>query len=208
MEDPSGAAVIHAQVDVEESATHHHQRVSSDAAGRFALAALTPGGYLIVVSAPGLALAKTECQVELGTTSQVTAHMSLESVSAETTVTATTQESSAAATDAIGSAELGLLPLDGRRWQSFALLTPQANPATAEFDLLSFSGLAPTANSTRIDGVDDDQSYSGVPRGSGQDSGSEVEDETESGGSAHAAQRGLRCRRGRRTASGHGVHVL
>ncbi len=190
VDDASGAAVAHAQVDVEEGATEHHQLVSSDGEGRFALVALSPGAYRVAVSAPGMALAEVECEVQLGATVQVVARLSVQGVVAETTVTAETQESAAEVTAAIGSAELSVLPLDGRRWQSFALLTPQANPATAEFDLLSFSGLAPTANSTRIDGVDDDQSYSGVPRGNGQESGSEVEDETESGGATHAAQRG------------------
>ncbi len=191
VEDVSGAAVREAQIDLEDLATHQHQRLTSGAEGRFDAIALTPGSYGLQVSAAGLADAAVEVQVQLGAVAEVTTRLAVQRVAAEITVTATTEESAAAAaTNVLSSPEIGLLPLDGRRWQSFALLTPQANAATAELDLLSFSGLAPTANSTRLDGVDDDQSYSGVPRGNGQESGPEVEDETEDGGSARAAQRG------------------
>ena len=191
VEDVSGASVHDAQLDLEELATQSHQRFASGADGRFDVIALTPGTYHLQVSAPGLADAEAQIQVQLGATAEVTTRLAAQRVSADVTVTATTEESAAAAaTNVLSRPEIDLLPLDGRRWQSFALLTPQANPATAELDLLSFSGLAPTANSTRVDGVDDDQSYSGVPRGNGQDSGPEVEDETEDGGSARAAQRG------------------
>ncbi len=55
--------------------------------------------------------------------------------------------------------------MNGRRWQTFALLTPTANPDPEEGNLLSFRGLSPTQNSTRIDGADDDQSFGAVPRG-------------------------------------------
>ena len=189
--DITGVAVADAQIDVEETATHHHQALTSDANGQFDVLALPPGFYRLIVSTVGLSPAETQLEVKLGSSSQVTTRLALPHVSAEVTVTATTEESAtAASTEVISTPELSSLPLDGRRWQAFALLTPQGNAATAELDLLSFSGLAPTANSTRIDGVDDDQSYSGVPRGNGQDSGPEVEDEIEGGSSPRAAQRG------------------
>ncbi len=190
--DVSGAPVCNAQLDLEELATQSHQRLLSGSDGQFDAIALAPGMYRLQVSAPGLAEAEAEVQVQLGATTEITTRMSVQRVSADVTVMASTEESAAAAaaTNVLSSSGIEQLPLDGRRWQSFALLTPQANAATAELDLLSFSGLAPTANSTRIDGMDDDQSYSGVPRGIGQTSAAEVEDETEGGSSPRAAQRG------------------
>ncbi len=191
VEDASGAVVRKARIDLEELATHRHLLLESDRAGRFDAIALLPGTYSLKVSAAGLFPAESELQVQLGATAEITTRLQVQHVSAEITVTETGEESApAASTQVIASPELGLLPLDGRRWQSFALLTPQANQATAELDLLSFSGLPPSANSTRVDGVDDDQSYSGVPRGSGQESGPEAEDETEGSGSPQSAERG------------------
>ena len=191
LEDPSGAAIRGAHINVEDLATRQQYATDSDANGRYDVIALTPDTYRVHVVASGFSAVETDLSVQLGATAEITTRLQLQSLKAETTVTATSEESAAAtATDVIGRAEISLLPLDGRRWQSFALLTPQANPATAELDLLSFSGLSPTANSTRIDGVDDDQSYSGVPRGNGRDSGPEAADETESSGSPTAGQRG------------------
>ncbi len=192
LEDPSGAAVRGARIDVVDLATQQHHATATDADGRYDVIALTPAVYRVRILAPGFAAVETDLSVQLGATARMATRLHLQSVATETTVIATSEESAtAAATDVLGTAEIGLLPLDGRRWQSFALLTPGSNPATAELDLLSFSGLAPTANSTRIDGVDDDQSYSGVPRGNGQDSGPEAADETESSGSPAAGQRGF-----------------
>ena len=190
VEDLSGAPVPTAEIDLEDLATDQHQALRVAPEGSFDAIALTPGLYRLTVSAPGLATAESDVQIRLGATAEVTTHLQPQRLTAEITVTATAEESAVAATTSvISSQEIALLPLDGRRWQSFALLTPQANPATAELDLLSFSDLAPTANSTRIDGVDDDQSYSGVPRGNGADTGTEAEDETES--RSAAATRGF-----------------
>ena len=56
------------------------------------------------------------------------------------------------------------MPVNGRRWQTFALLTPTVNADPQGDGLLSFRGVASTQNSSRIDGGDDDQSYGSVPR--------------------------------------------
>ena len=47
--------------------------------------------------------------------------------------------------------------------------------------LLSFAGMAPTQNSSRVDGVDADQSYGAVPSGTGEDGGAEAEEKREGG---------------------------
>jgi hypothetical protein len=89
--------------------------------------------------------------------------------------------SSAAVASTVTSDELQSLPVNGRRWQTFALLTPTVNADPDGVGLLSFRGAASTQNSSRIDGGDDDQSFGAVPRGTGGDSGPEVEDAVESG---------------------------
>ncbi len=189
VEDLSGAPIASPQIDLEDLATHRHSSVNLAPDGSFNAIALSPGTYRLTVSAPGMAASQADLQIQLGSTTDLTTRLQPQQVTAEITVIATSEETAPAATTRILTGpEIAALPLDGRRWQSFALLTPQANPTTAEFDLLSFSGLAPTANSTRIDGVDDDQSYSGVPRGSGQQTGPEVEDESEGRGSATATR--------------------
>lgn len=53
--------------------------------------------------------------------------------------------------------------------------------------LLSFGGMAPTQNSSRMDGVDADQSYGAVPSGTGDDGTAEAEERRE-GGEVDAAE--------------------
>ncbi len=65
--------------------------------------------------------------------------------------------------------EIERLPVNGRRWQTFALLAPVVNADATGDDLLSFRGMAATQNSTRMDGASDDQSFGAVPRGAGGD---------------------------------------
>src|ERR1700736_962744 len=62
-----------------------------------------------------------------------------------------------------------------------ALLAPTVNTDPEGDGLLSFRGVASTQNSSRIDGGDDDQSFGSVPRGTGIESGAEVEDAAEVG---------------------------
>jgi hypothetical protein len=71
--------------------------------------------------------------------------------------------------------------VNGRRWQTFALLMPTVNVDPEGDGLLSFRGVASTQNSSRIDGGDDDQSFGSVPRGTGIESGAEAEDAAEVG---------------------------
>jgi hypothetical protein len=89
--------------------------------------------------------------------------------------------SSAAVGSVVAPDEIERLPVNGRRWQTFAQLMPMVNPDPEGDGLLSFRGVASTQNSSRIDGGDDDQSFGSVPRGTGIESGAELEDAAEVG---------------------------
>jgi hypothetical protein len=91
--------------------------------------------------------------------------------------------SAAAIGSVVAPDEIERLPVNGRRWQTFALLMPGVNVDPGGDGLLSFRGIASTQNSSRIDGGDDDQSFGSVPRGTGIESGEEIEDAAEVGSS-------------------------
>lgn len=200
--DATGASVQGAAIDLEELATVRHRALTSAADGSYTGLALTPGSYSLAVSAPGFGGTRAEAVVELGGTATADLVLRVMQVTAEVSVAAGSGDDAETqgSPRVLGRAAIEQLPLDGRRWQGFAILTPQANAAGADFDLLSFSGLPALANSTRLDGVDDDQSYSGLPRGAGRDSGAEAEDETNEGGDSREAQRGYEA------GSGSGRH--
>ena len=160
------------------SSSTQTRQLRTDAQGNIFVVSLPPAEYTLDLhSGGGEPLHLTHIVVEVGSTT----HIASEAV----TVSAEPEDLDAppaSISTVISSAEIAHLPIDGRRWQSFALLTPQASPGSGEEDtaLLSFRGLAPTQNSSRIDGADDDQSFNAAPHGSGTDAGPETEDESES----------------------------
>lgn len=168
----------------------------SSASGALFVPALTPGDYTMEITAgSGKWVRITNMLVEVGGTARFQVALPPEIVSTEVTVDAgesdDIEEPSAAAT-VISPSEIQQLPVNGRRWQSFALLTPEANPGAPSdaSGLLSFRGIASSQNSSRIDGADNDQSFSGSPHGSGTDSGPETEIESESESQSPSANSG------------------
>lgn len=169
--DAGGAAVRGASVAVEDASSGFVAHTASDKGGEFLLARVPVGTYRVVVEAAGFErFEATGVVVEVGAVTAANARLHVAGVS--TTVTVTAGESSAAGSTAIASTvtsrEIERLPVRGRRWQSFALLTPTANVDAAA--LLSFRGVAVTQNSTAVDGISDDQSFGAVPRGTGAES--------------------------------------
>ena len=165
--DEGGAVVAGATVRMEDGATRFAAETVSDRSGEFLVARLPPGIYRATVQASGFErLVLSGVAVEVGAVTALDARLRVAGVMASVTVTAAASEQeSAAVASTITAGEIQRLPVNGRRWQTFALLAPAANP-DAE-GLLSFRGLAVTQNSTVVDGADDDQSFGAVPRGTG-----------------------------------------
>jgi hypothetical protein len=124
--------------------------------------------------------------VELGAATELKIKLQL---TIETTIVNVTepsdQPSATALSSTITEAEINRLPVNGRNWQTFALLTPTANSGD---QLLSVRGQPATQNSTSIDGASDDQSFAAVPRGTSNATESEEnEEDSEPGGATRNA---------------------
>ncbi|MGZ5127858.1 MAG: carboxypeptidase-like regulatory domain-containing protein, partial [Burkholderiales bacterium] len=191
--DDAADAVAGAAVQAQDASRGLSFTTSCDAHGSFVLAHLPAGVYAVTIGAAGFAtLALDRVTVEAGGTAQLEIRLKAVGVRAMVTVTddaddgvaGIEQPSGAAISSGVGGAEMGNLPVNGRRWQSFALLTPAANADEQVDGLLSFRGLAVTQNSTSVDGIDDDQSFNAVARGaeSVSDSARDEESGTEPGG--------------------------
>ena len=182
VEDPTGAVVPGALIQLSATATGQQFSLRAGPGGAFSAIALTPGTYTAEVRASGFSLRRVPpFVVQLAAITDLHAVALVVGAAESITVTATPEDTATAAqTDLLTSSQIDQLPLDGRRWQSFARLTPESSPTDSAQDLLSFRALAPTQNSTRLDGLSSDQSYAAVPRGAGGSSGPEVEDEGES----------------------------
>jgi Carboxypeptidase regulatory-like domain len=189
--DSTGAALAGAVVQIQNVATGTTNRVITESKGEFFVAHLPAGDYRVVVEYALFAeLTLESVIVEVGGATSVEARLRVGGVSTSVTVNAEPPPpvavsidglSSAAVTSVVTPDEIERLPVNGRRWQTFALLTPTVNVDPQGDGLLSFRGVASTQNSSRIDGGDDDQSFGSVPRGTGMESGTEVEDAAEVG---------------------------
>ncbi len=198
--DGSGAAVVGAVVRLEGAAGVGlgggvEQEARTGRAGEFTLARVAPGVYGVGVDAAGFEhFSATTVEVQVGGVAEVWARLTVGPVGTVVSVEAgrvgTVDEGSGTALSSVVSAEeLERLPVNGRRWQTFALLTPEVSPDTAGDGLLSFRGLPATQNSTSIDGAADDQSFGGVPRGTGGEDG-EAESGAEGNLDSGTAMRG------------------
>jgi hypothetical protein len=195
--DASGAALAGADVRVQKDSTGLEIAAKTGSKGEFLVPRVPAGEYQVVVEYARFArLTLDGVVVEVGGVTSVEARLQVGGVVTAVTVTASPDEpatvslddaSSAAVASTVTSDELQSLPVNGRGWQTFALLTPTVNADPESVGLLSFRGAASTQNSSRIDGGDDDQSFGAVPRGTGGDSGSEVEDAVESGSSGRVS---------------------
>jgi hypothetical protein len=189
--DGGGAALVGAVVQVQNVADGTMTRATSGGKGEFLVAHLPAGEYRVEVEYALFAgLTLEPVVVEVGGVTSVEARMRVGGVATSVTVKAEPIAQAAVGIDELSSAAVGSvvtpdeierLPVNGRRWQTFAMLMPTANADPEGDGLLSFRGMASTQNSSRIDGGDDDQSFGSVPRGTGIESAAEVEDAAEVG---------------------------
>jgi hypothetical protein len=195
--DASGAALAGADVRVQKVSTGLEIAAKTGSKGEFLVPRVPAGEYQVVVNYARFArLTLDGVVVEAGGVTSVEARLQVGGVVTAVTVTASPDEPATVSIDDVSSAavastvtpdEIESLPVNGRRWQTFALLTPTVNADPESVGLLTFRGAASTQNSSRIDGGDDDQSFGAVPRGTGGDSGPEVEDAVESESSGRAS---------------------
>jgi hypothetical protein len=184
--DPTGAAIAGATLQAKDLATDLTIQTTSDPDGQFLLPRLPPGEYQLTTRARWFKpLIMNHIVVELGASTRL--NIKLQLALETTTVNVTEPEDPSSGT--ITEAEINSLPVNGRNWQTFALLTPTANP---DDQLLSFRGQSSTQNSTSIDGASDDQSFAARPRGTSDTA--ENEEDSEPGGASRSA--GSRSRSG------------
>ena len=187
--DPAGAVLPGAAVELRSTVAGTVRQVESDRLGEFLFTSLPPGDYLLSVHAMGFADLRTARQmVELGRTLRLLPRLQIAGASQTVLVEAAEQ---APGFDPPVNAnllpeELRELPLDGRRFQSLATLTPlvdadDAAPAdmadsngtgegsdpTPDTDnaRLSVRALDPMHNQYLLDGLSLRRAFDGEPRG-------------------------------------------
>ncbi|MGI4757721.1 MAG: TonB-dependent receptor domain-containing protein [Janthinobacterium lividum] len=189
MRDPSGAAIPETRVTLESIGTGLSSTLTSDRLGEFFFPELAPGSYRVRIQAAGFdPLRISGEEVVLGRTTRMAPSLRIggvtQAVSVETADDLPLFDSPVNGN--LQPSELQALPLDGRRFQSLAPLTPlvdaddaaPADPADSngagENDTpapdtdnvrLTVRGLDPLHNQYTLDGLSLTRAFDGEPRG-------------------------------------------
>jgi hypothetical protein len=160
--DASGAVIPDADVQVVNTSLGIDRKIKATGAGLFSAPSLPPApGYVVVVTVKGFSISKTEgIVVHVG--EQVTIPVTL-SVSSTESVSVSENNSpimdltKTEVSSLINQEQLANLPINGRRADQFALLSPGTVPDATSGEI-SFHGV-PSGNLFLVDGVDITQQW-------------------------------------------------
>jgi outer membrane receptor protein involved in Fe transport len=167
--DASGAVVTGAKVTATQTATGFTRTVESSNAGLYSFTSIPVGSYDVTVEKTGFkqaraqmldivvgAVATLDIKLDIGaTTESIT-------VSTEAPVVETTRSQTSTVVD---STSVGGLPINGRNFLDFTLLTPGVVRDPTRGGDISFGGQRGTANSLQVDGSDANNAFFGQSTG-------------------------------------------
>ncbi len=159
--DPTGGTIAHAHVVVRNQSLGIRRELTTTGGGVFNAPALVPkSGYEVTVDAPGFAeFQNRDITIHVGENVNVAAKLQLKSSTTRVDVQdlAPVTEDKIDVSQTITQHQIDNLPINGRRVDSFVLLTPGVtNDGT--FGLLSFRGI-PGGNNFLTDGNDTTDSF-------------------------------------------------
>ncbi len=165
--DPSNQSVAGAAVTVRNADTKLTRTAESSSTGSFSVLVLPIGTYLVTVTHAGFrTLEQTGVSVSVGASATVIAKLEIGSIADSVTVSDSILIDTTKTTEAdlVDRKQIQDLPINGRRVDQFALLSPGVT-RDGRFGLLSFHGASGNFNNYLIEGNDDNQAYFSEPRG-------------------------------------------
>jgi len=167
--DSNGALLPNATVTAKSADTGIARTSKSNAKGEFRLSDMPPGTYTVTFVADGF---KTEQEdavaVTVGGLATVSPKLQVGAVADKVEVSGESplmNTESPTISTTIDQDAIDNLPINGRRWSSFALLTPGVVSNGDGFGLLSFRGISFLLNNSTVDGADNNQAYFSEERG-------------------------------------------
>jgi hypothetical protein len=160
--DASGAAVPNAKVVVTNAGKGITRNLNSNDAGVFTAPALVPAaGYSVAVEAQGFQKYEVkEIELAVGQNIDLNVNLAVAGAATQVEVTATAplvEDTKTDVSQVIDTKQIDELPINGRRVDSFVLLTPGVSN-DGHFGNLSFRGMAGNS-SFLVDGVDNTEQY-------------------------------------------------
>ncbi|HUA60385.1 MAG TPA: carboxypeptidase-like regulatory domain-containing protein, partial [Verrucomicrobiae bacterium] len=166
--DASGAAVPGADVTIRNTDTGIERKTLTTDAGDFTAAFLQPGRYEIQFGKAGFAkVFRKDLVLQVGQTLTVNIGLSLQAAQQEVTVTGAAPVVDAEKTEnsqVVSDQAVTNLPVAGRRWDTFVLLTPNVTTDGTN-GLVSYRGISGLYNSNTVDGANNNQALFSEARG-------------------------------------------
>jgi hypothetical protein len=176
--DSSGAVIIGATAAVRNTVTNQSRTVTTDDQGFFRADQLSVGAYEVRLEHPGFAPYRhTGVVLSLGQSVHLDIVLAPASASAEVTVSAQPSAIDTSQTSVVSSVDqerIEELPVRSRNYLDFVLLAPGVSSSPVASALsgstpltgngFSFGGLRPRSNNVSIDGLDNNDEYTGSSR--------------------------------------------
>src|SRR5262245_30680702 len=171
--DASGASLPGSTIAVTNLETNLSRAATADEGGHYVVAALPPGTYNVVASAPGFRTqSKDQVVLTLGQTVEIDFVVQLAAAGETVTVSANTPIVSARPEvgSVITQEQIQSLPTNGRNFIGFAALAPGAAPdrtplqGAAATSGLSLGGQRARSNNITVDGLDNNDPVMGAVR--------------------------------------------
>lgn len=163
--DSSGAIIPNATVKLVNKNTGLEKTANASESGVYTFTSLQPGNYSVSATSGSFAEQKLDVEVQVGRTTDANFTLGASNVSATVEVTAEGVQTTSSNSDAVlNETAIQNLPINGRRFQDFATLTPTAQIDT-ERNQISLSGQRGINSNINVDGVDYNQPFFGGIRG-------------------------------------------
>jgi hypothetical protein len=163
--DETGAVLPGVQVDLVKPNTGYSRTVYSDAQGNYFAALLPLGEYRLTFKLEGFATTTREgVYLGIGQSIRIDAQMQLASVTEAVTVTAEApliQVDTSNIANTISEKEIDSLPIDGRDFVDFALLTGQANISPGREGISVGGARSTSGTAIAVDGADNANTFFG-----------------------------------------------
>ena len=165
--DPSGAVLPGVTVTLRQPAAAVARASVTDQRGAFSSPLLPVGDYELTAGLAGFEARRLAIRLTVGQTAHVRIELVLAGVGQSVTVFADTpilESSRSQVTATVDEVAVRNLPVNGRNFLDFALLTPGVTRDARQGDL-SFAGQRGTLNSLIVDGADNNNTFAGQALG-------------------------------------------
>jgi len=176
--DESGGSVAKATITLRETETNRTYTALSNDNGLYVLASVPPGRYELTTEASGFAKStQTGIVLTVGQVATIDVTVKVAATAEKVTVTTETPPVEPTRTEVsqvISANQIESLPISGRLFTDFALLTPgvttgrtslQSTITEAEVTRISFGGMRDLSNMVTVDGADTVNTATGSQRG-------------------------------------------